>query len=298
MPKKKKNTTTKRQTNRGKRASDQVRAGEPSPPRPDDVLQHVPPRKRAKGGVVRLTSHKARSRWFQTRASWPIREPSVNRLVRERMRVEKSLAAPANITAQWECVGPTNIGGRITSLACHPAHPERIWAGAAGGGVWHSRDAGQTWQSCWSDQDILNIGSLAVDPRDPDTIYCGTGEANLSLDSYPGVGLYNSKDAGRTWQLLASSERSAVPSGIGVIAIDPFNSKHLLIGGVGYAEMSESRKSFGGLYTSFDSGVAWKRETFLLNQNYLCHPIVFPPTRKGNIFPTFSEKGAASGTFG
>ncbi len=276
MAKKKANKTTRSQRPHGKEQGE-------NPPRPGDVLQPVPPSKRAKGGVVRLTSHKARSRWFQTRASWPIREPSVNRLVRERMRVEKSLAAPANITAQWECVGPTNIGGRITSLACHPAHPERIWAGAAGGGVWHSRDAGQTWQSCWSDQDILNIGSLAVDPRDPDTIYCGTGEANLSLDSYPGVGLYNSKDAGRTWQLLASSERSGVPTGIGVIAIDPFNSKHLLIGGVGYAELSESRKSFGGLYASFDSGVTWKRETFLSNQNYWCHSIVFHPTKKGTI---------------
>ena len=288
MPKKKANKITRSQRPHGKEQGE-------NPPRPGDVLQPVLPRKRAKGGVVRLTSHKARSRWFQTRASWPIREPSVNRLVRERMRVEKSLAAPTNITAQWECVGPTNIGGRITSLACHPAHPERIWAGAAGGGVWHSRDAGQTWQSCWSDQDILNIGSLAVDPRDPDTIYCGTGEANLSLDSYPGVGLYNSKDAGRTWQLLASSERSGVPTGIGVIAIDPFNSKHLLIGGVGYAELSESRKSFGGLYASFDSGVTWKRETFLSNQNYWCHSIVFHPTKKGTILATLTEQGARSG---
>src|SRR5258706_11925786 len=131
MPKKK-NTTTKKQTNRGKRASDQLRTGEPSSPRPDDVLQHVPPRRQAKGGVVRLTSHKARSRWFQTRASWPVREASVNRLIRERTRAEKSLASPQDITADWECVGPTNIGGRITSLACHPDHPERIWAGAAG----------------------------------------------------------------------------------------------------------------------------------------------------------------------
>ena len=120
------------------------------------------------------------------------------------------------------------LAAGLTCLAYHPKHPERIWAGAAGGGVWQSKDGGQNWASCWNDQDILNIGSLAVDPRNADTIYCGTGEANLSLDSYPGVGLYNSKDAGRTWQLMASAERSGVPSGIGVIAIDPFNSKHLL----------------------------------------------------------------------
>jgi photosystem II stability/assembly factor-like uncharacterized protein len=267
----------------------------PSPLNEADVLGPVPPKRAGKGGVVRLTSHKARSRWFQSRAAWPVREASVNRLIRERNRAEKSLATPYDITAQWECVGPTNIGGRITSLASHPDHPERIWAGAAGGGVWQSRDAGQNWSSCWSDQDILNIGSLAVDPRDPDVIYCGTGEANLSLDSYPGVGLYCSRDAGRTWQLLASSDRSGVPSGIGVIAIDPFNSKHMMIGGVGYAETSQTRTSLGGLYESFDSGVTWTRHTFISTQNYWCHSIVFHPKKKGTLLAAFTEQGSRSG---
>lgn len=263
----------------------------------DETEVVLAPLSRRKGKVqsIRLTSHKARSRWFQTRASWPVREAPVHRLVRERQRVEKSLAPPANIPAQWECVGPTNIGGRITCLACHPKHPERLWAGAAGGGVWQSKDGGQSWSSCWNDQDILNIGSLAVDPKNADVIYCGTGEANLSLDSYPGVGLYSSRDAGRTWQLLASTERNGIPSGIGVIAIDPFDSKHLLIGGVGYAEVSFAGKSFGGIYESFDSGVSWERKTFISTQNYWCHSIVFHPTRKGSVFATFTEQGSRSG---
>lgn len=258
------------------------------------VLASVP-RTRGKVQSVRLTSHKARSRWFQARASWPVREAPVNRLLQERHRVEKSLAVPRNITSQWECVGPTNIGGRITSLACHPKHPERLWAGAAGGGIWQSRDGGENWTSCWDDQDILNIGSLAIDPRNPDTIYCGTGEANLSLDSYPGIGLYNSKDAGRTWQLLATPDRNGVPRGIGIIAVDPFNPKHLLIGGVGFGEVSYSGKSLGGLYSSFDSGVSWERETLVSDQNYWCHSIVFHPTTRGTIFATVTEQGSRSG---
>lgn len=252
------------------------------------------PKKRRKKGVIRLTSHKVRSRWFQTRASWPLREASVNRLVRERRRTEKSLAPPLDVPANWECVGPKNIGGRITSLACHPKHPNRLWAGAAGGGVWHSPDAGKSWKSCWNEQDILNIGALAIDPRDPDTIYCGTGEANLSSDSYPGVGLYCSKDAGRTWKLLASSNRTNIPRGIGAIAIDPFNSKHLIIGGVGFAEVS-SENTLGGVYESSDSGVTWKRQTFVSTQNYWCHSVVFHPTKKGTIFAAVTEQGARSG---
>jgi photosystem II stability/assembly factor-like uncharacterized protein len=261
----------------------------------EDVLPPAPRRKRRKGGIATLTSHKARGRWFRTRSSWPLREAPVNKLVRERARTEKSLATPSHITSQWECVGPTNIGGRVTSIACHPAHPERIWIGAAGGGVWQSVDAGQNWKSFWSDQDILNIGSLAVDPRNPDTIYCGTGEANLSSDSYPGIGLYCSNDAGRTWQLLASSNRTGIPRGIGVIAVDPFNSKHVLIGGVGYAEVSNEANSVGGMYKSFDGGITWEREEFISTQNYWCHSIVFHPAKKGIILATFTEQGARSG---
>jgi len=40
----------------------------------------------------------------------------------------------------------------------------------ASGGVWQSDDARQSWRSMWSDQDILNVGSLAIDPQNPATI--------------------------------------------------------------------------------------------------------------------------------
>ena len=248
-----------------------------------------------KGGEVRLTHHKVRSRWFQARAAWPMREAPVHTLISERARAQKALAEPAQVTANWECVGPTNIGGRITSLGCHPTQPDRIWVGAAGGGVWLSKDAGRTWHSCWSDQDILNIGSVTIDAKNPDTIYVGTGEANLSSDSYPGVGVYKSIDAGKTWQLIASSEHNVVPKRIGVIAIDPFDSNHIVLGGVGLAEVSASGKDFGGLFISNDAGTTWRRETFISSQNYWCHAIVFHPQIKGTIYATFTEQGARSG---
>ncbi|HEV7858011.1 MAG TPA: hypothetical protein VGO91_05230 [Pyrinomonadaceae bacterium] len=266
------------------------------PPR-DEFLLTPGARKRRVQGVpeARLSHHKARSAWFQTRATWPVREAPVRKLVQERTRAEKSLATPSTIPTQWESAGPTNIGGRMTCVACHPAHPERLWAGAAGGGVWQSSDAGQTWHSTWNDQDILNIGALAIDQHNPDTIYCGTGEANLSLDSYPGVGLYRSIDAGHSWQLLASTERTGLPKHIGAIAIDPFDSKHLLVGGVGYAEVSQTDNDYGGIYVSFDSGVTWARQTFISQKNYWCHSIVFNPQKQGTIFATFTEQGINNG---
>lgn len=294
MPTRKKTTSTSKAKRRsGSRKPDVEQASE-SEARSGVVLAPGP-RKKRHGSSVRLSNHKARSVWFQTRATWPVREAPVRTLVRERTRAQKSLAAPANVTANWECVGPTNIGGRLTCIACHPTHPERIWVGAAGGGVWQSNDAGQTWQSFWNDQDILNIGSLAIDPNNPDTLYCGTGEANLSLDSYPGVGVYKSADAGHTWQLLASTERTGIPRHLGVIAVDPFDSRHLIIGGVGYAEVSQTGSDFGGMFVSNDAGVTWRRETFISQRNYWCHSIVFHPSKKNTIFATFTEQGARSG---
>jgi photosystem II stability/assembly factor-like uncharacterized protein len=242
---------------------------------------------------VRLSGHKQRSQWFQARAAWPLREASIQLLVKERRRVTASL--PAAPVSQWQSIGPTNIGGRMTSIVCHPTQPDRIWIGAAGGGVWESSDAGMTWRSTWRDQDILNIGSLAIDPQTPSTIYCGTGEANLSADSYPGVGLYRSKDAGATWRLLAASSKTGIPTRIGTIAVDPFDSAHLFLGGVGGDETSPIPNDFGGLYESRDSGSTWQRLTFVSLQNYWCHSIVFDPANRGVVFATVTERGTKSG---
>ena len=177
-------------------------------------------------------------------------------LVLERDRAKRDLPVP-KARARWRCIGPTNIGGRLTSIVCHPKHPDRIWVGAAGGGVWQSKDAGQTWRSLWNKQDSLNIGSLAIDPKNPNVIYCGTGEANLSLDSYGGVGIYKTTDGGATWKPLARASDLGIPTRIGVIAVDPFDSAHLLIGGVGADESSPRRDDFGGMFVSRDRGVTW-----------------------------------------
>ena len=71
----------------------------------------------------RLIHHKIRAQWFQSRAAWPAREAPIARLIREREVSSKALAPAAGV-AQWELAGPTNIGGRMTSLVCNPAQPD------------------------------------------------------------------------------------------------------------------------------------------------------------------------------
>src|SRR5213594_3033196 len=100
----------------------------PGPRRKDLKKKHRP--------RVRLSRHKQRSIWFQSRSAWPLREAPVHILVRERNRTKETLSARKGVG--WKCIGPTNVGGRMTSIVCHPQEPNRIWAGAAAGGVWQS----------------------------------------------------------------------------------------------------------------------------------------------------------------
>jgi photosystem II stability/assembly factor-like uncharacterized protein len=259
--------------------------------RPIDLdLSGGPKKKRPSGPPApQTTTHKKRARWFQARAAWPYREPSAHALVSERSRTAAALAPQAG-AAQWELVGPTNVGGRMTSIACAPKKPNTIWAGAAGGGVWKSDDGGQHWRGLWYKQPTLNIGSLAVDPTTPSVVYCGTGEANLSADSYPGVGIFRSIDGGDNWQILAPADAAGIPTRIGCLVVDPFDTTHLCLGGV-----THTASGSDGMFVSRDGGVSWGRQTFPGSGSYRCHAVLFHPTTRDTLFATISARGTQSG---
>lgn len=253
-------------------------------------FSEAPKKKRPSGPPApRTTTHKKRTVWFQARAAWPYREPSAHALVRERSRAAAALAPQANVP-DWELVGPTNVGGRMTSTCCAPRKPNIIWAGAAGGGVWKSEDGGKNWRGLWHNQPTLNVGSIAVDPVNPAILYCGTGEANLSADSYPGVGIFRSVDGGDSWQILAPSEAANIPTRIGCLVIDPFDTSHLCLGGVTHSEGGSD-----GMFVSRNGGLSWGRLNFPGNGQYRCHSIVFHPTIRDTLFATISARGTQSG---
>lgn len=242
----------------------------------------------------RLSHHKGRAAWFRARVSWPLRDASAFALAAARNKADRKLASLPG--AKWTLAGPTNIGGRCTALVCQPADPNIVWVGCAGGGVWKSTDAGGSWRQSWPASAPLQIGSLALDPSDAQVVYCGTGEANMSADSYPGDGVYGSSNGGKTWRRLASVAKNAVPPRIGVIAVDPFDPKHLLLGGIGFGRLSATHDA-GGLYQSKDRGASWKRLNPVLTGNHWCHSIVFDPATSGRIFATITAQGADSGIY-
>ena len=182
----------------------------------------------------------------------------------------------------WEAAGPTNIGGRITAVAIHPSVPDRIFAGAAMGGVLRSNDGGSSWTPLTDDGPSLSIGALAIDPEDPDHVYAGTGEANTSGDSYPGTGVYVSTDAGETWSW------SGLPDSrhIGRLAISPQNSDLIFAAVMGGLFTTGPDR---GLYRSQDGGNSWEQVLFVSDSTG-CADVVVHPGDAGVVYAAFWER--------
>jgi hypothetical protein len=75
---------------------------------------------------------------------------------------------------RWRLVGPLR-GGWATVVAGVPGDATTFYFGAADGGVWRTRDAGNTWRPLFDRQGSASIGALAVAPSDPRVLWVGTG---------------------------------------------------------------------------------------------------------------------------
>ena len=122
---------------------------------------------------------------------------------------------------RWRNIGP-HRGGRSVAVAGVVSDLGTYYFGAAGGGVWKTTDAGETWTNVTDG--FLNTGSVGaveVSIADPNVVYVGMGEhAVRGVANSHGDGVYRSTDAGRTWTHLGL-ERSRHISRIRIHPNDP-----------------------------------------------------------------------------
>jgi photosystem II stability/assembly factor-like uncharacterized protein len=158
----------------------------------------------------------------------------------------------------WTAIGPAPIAGgfagRTSSVAVHPDDPATIYIGAAQGGVWKTTDGGATWVALTDKECSLAMGSIALDPANPQIVYAGTGELHFSGDSYYGCGVLRSTDGGASWTQLGASVFDTNSGGarVGRIVIDPTSAGSTSATTV-YAATSS------GFFRSQNSGLAWTR---------------------------------------
>ncbi|MCK4652993.1 MAG: T9SS type A sorting domain-containing protein [Candidatus Cloacimonetes bacterium] len=161
-----------------------------------------------------------------------------------------------NMRYDWELVGPTNIGGRITDLAIHPNSPEIFYVGAASGGVFKTTDNGQNWENVFANSPVISIGDIAIDPDNENILYVGTGEANASSYSFLGNGIYKTTNAGESWQHIGLTHSAY----IGRILVDHTNSERIFVAACGNLFSPNEER---GIYRSDDSGLNWDRKLYV-----------------------------------
>lgn len=163
----------------------------------------------------------------------------------------QAAALPAT-PGTWQSAGPTNIGGRVVSLALDPSRPDTVYAAAASGGLWRSADAGQTFEPVWPAQQTQAMGAVAAAPDG--TLFAGTGEPNPGGGSvtYEGTGIYRSTDHGRSWQQAGLRDSGA----IGALDVDPRRPRRVLAAATGSLYNAGGDR---GVYLSDDSGSSWRR---------------------------------------
>ena len=171
--------------------------------------------------------------------------------------------------ASWTAEGPNNVGGRVNCLAVHPVNSSIILLGTASGGMFRTSDGGKNWIPVFDNQQTLPIGDISFAPSNPDVVYAGTGDPNISGYPFVGSGVYKSIDGGITWTYSGLKETRIVSK----IIVHPTNPSIVYASTMGSPfERNEDR----GLYRSVNGGITWTKVFFASTQAGVIDVIMSP----------------------
>ncbi len=166
----------------------------------------------------------------------------------------------------WEPVFDDQAAQSIGALAVAPSDSNVVWAGSGeacirshisiGNGIYKSTDSGRTWTHMGLDQ-TGRIGAIAIDPRDPRTVFVAAQGHSYGPQEERGV--YRTRDGGGTWErvLFANEDTGAID-----VVMDP-NNPRILFAGMWQLEIHTWGRTSGGpgsgIFTSRNGGDTWTR---------------------------------------
>nr|WP_294905715.1 hypothetical protein [uncultured Lacibacter sp.] len=195
-------------------------------------------------------------------------------------------------------LGPGTMSGRITDIVGVNADGKTLYIGTAGGGIWKSTNAGASFKPVF-DKYIQSIGALAIDQKNPKTIYAGTGESNMRNSVSVGDGMYKTTDGGDNWVKIGLDSTEHISR----IIVDPANSSVIYVAAPGPLWSNSKHR---GLYKSTDAGKTW--ETILyINEKAGVADVEIDPSNSNILYATtwefrrlpyaFNSGGSGSGIY-
>jgi photosystem II stability/assembly factor-like uncharacterized protein len=134
----------------------------------------------------------------------------------------------------------------------NPVNHKEYYLAAASGGVWKTKNAGVTYEPVFDNEGSFSIGSVKIDPLNPNIVWVGTGENNNQRSVAYGDGVYKSIDGGKSWNNMGLKNSQHT----GMIAIDPRNSDVVYVAAYGPLWSAGGDR---GIYKTTDGGKTWKQ---------------------------------------
>lgn len=169
---------------------------------------------------------------------------------------------------RWREVGPYR-GGRSCTVTGVVGKPNLYYFGTVGGGVWRTKDAGQSWENLTDNYFGGTIGAVAVAPSDPNVIYVGEGEQTLRNNVSSGWGVWRSTDAGTSWKHIGLTDSRHISR----IRIHPKNADVVYVAAMGNLWKPNEMR---GIFRSTDGGTTWKKILYI-NSSTMAGDLVMDP---------------------
>src|SRR5271166_5269135 len=182
--------------------------------------------------------------------------PTAAATIRAAAPQEESLPADWIKALTWRCIGPANMGGRITALSVCEADPTTYWVATASGGLLKTVNNGVTFEHQFDREATVSIGDVCVAPSDKNVVWVGTGEANPRNSVSYGDGVYKSTDGGKTWKNMGLKKSFQ----IGRDVIHPKDPNIVYVGALGRLYGPNEER---GLFKTTDGGTTWQKVHFV-----------------------------------